>query len=206
MKYIITLLTIVGMLSLTSSAQNVQIEPPARKSAIVRLYDVATGRFFCSGAVVSVNIIVSAAHCMYDHPQGIEVKDKDGKFSGARVIGVRAHDRSDQAVLLGDFSMFEEMKIVTDPAAIVKLIKRNEMQACGFPYAGPLYCTKLDYKGIDVFQFKAHGAGWPGMSGGPVIDEDTGYIVGVITAMSGEDMILSPTINIFYNLGLEEVK
>lgn len=199
------LLLIVG---LAISAMSSQRETPNlnKHSAIVRLYDIATGRFFCSGAVISDHLIVSAAHCMYGHSEGIEVRNKDGKFTGAWVMDYRFKDISDQAVLIGNFTMFEHLPIVTDPAHILYAFRHANLKVCGFPYAGPLFCSEVHFKQIYVFQIMTDGGAWPGMSGGPVFDEDTGYIIGVTTAMSPEGMILSPTVNLFYNLGLDEVK
>lgn len=187
----------------THKPETVQTE---RNPAIVRLYDIGEARFFCSGTVVSDNIVVTAAHCLGDHASGIEVRNQWGKPVGSWVMGSRYEGRSDQGLLIGDFSMFDKMPIVTAPADVMIILKRNSLRACGFPYSGPLYCSTLDYKGLYGFQFAAEGSAWPGMSGGPVIDMETGFLVGVITAMAGDEMLLSPTVNIFYNLGLDEVK
>lgn len=205
MKAKLILLSLLGLISMRGSAQFIQIDMPLRP-AIVRLHDTMTGSFFCSGTVISEQLIVSAAHCMDDHPLGITIMDMQGQPTGSRVMDILAHGRSDQALLVGFFPGFEHIKMVTEPKNVLKLLNNDSLEVCGFPYAGPLFCEHVNYKGIDIFQFRTDGAAWPGMSGGPVIDRDTGYIVGVITAMSPDGMILSPTVNIYYNLGLVEVK
>lgn len=179
-----------------------QASEPVLSDAIVRLEDAETGRFFCTGIVVSHNRIVTAAHCVGETLFGIAmprvtlitVRNSDGvKIAQATVEAFRS-DR-DLAVLHGDFYFLPKMAMDTSPAGI-EASKEHRIMACGYPYGGVLHCVKIKDFRQWVFWMRGQGGLFPGMSGGAVIDLDTGKLIGVNSGMQEEDAILAPLIGI----------
>lgn len=189
---------------------------PNKMDSIVRLHNFS-GDFVCSGTVASPNAIVTAAHCLAGATAGFsmpipafEIRSSSGKPTG--IVGYMAgyNGQADQAVLSGDFRLFSTRNIVTDPKTIIKRFESGKnLMTCGYPYGGHLFCLPINNPKQFLFQFKATSYLFPGMSGGPVIDEDTGAVIAVNTAVStrNEDgdtsVILSPTIEIFASTGTE---
>lgn len=214
------LLVFALVLILTPLLINRKKEVQARSGklpAIVRLYDVKRNAFFCTGFVVSDNMLITAAHCIADyevlgivfkaHIAGVEVRDLHGKKTAASISYSKADVRSDQALIVGDFSMFEHMLIATEPGLVAKISQTGTIKSCGFPYGGPLYCVSLKYEHIEDFQMSFSGDNlFPGMSGGPVFDNKSGIVIGINTGVAGPHQIISPTSNIFYNLGIAVVQ
>jgi hypothetical protein len=68
--------------------------------------------------------------------------------------------------------------------------------ACGYPYGAQLLCTPVTSRGMEWFLWSAQGKLYPGMSGGPVIDLQSGKVIGSNTAVSRDYIILAPLISI----------
>lgn len=210
MKYAIVLVLtyIVAMfVLLTNAAPNVaaQMAPPALKaSAIVRLHEPKTGRFFCSGVVVEEHRVLTAAHCVIDIPPGdkVSVRDLNGHVMGVLATVEGLSERADYAVLRGNFSKFYHMVAETSPLGILNNISNNKRKiiACGFPWSGDLFCTPVTDRIQMNFSIAAQGFLYPGMSGGPVIDVATGHVIGVNSAVNGPMIILAPIIEIYRNI------
>ncbi len=186
---------------------------PAKLPFIVRLHDKKTGRFFCSGSVISDKYILTAGHCvLISMPiidmkmlnlEEIEIRAEDGSATGVTVMAYRAQLQSDLAILTGDLHIFEKAKVITQPAEVIKAYERNNLKACGYPYGGALFCNLIHFRHIRVFAMSAEGYLYPGMSGGPVIDQSTGAIVGVNSAIDGEYLVEVPTTELYSMFDLD---
>lgn len=170
-------------------------------TSIVRLHDAETGRFFCSGVVISDVQILTAAHCIVrDSLFGLEVVKKveiravNDTAMGLYAEVVAANPRQDVAMLSGNFSLFDHMSVEIKPQALEdSYLKSKHLKACGYPAGGALVCTQVKNVKHQLFGFSADGFLYPGMSGGPVIDEETGMVIGVNTAVFESRIYLSPT-------------
>lgn len=184
----------------------------SKYSSIIRLH--GPSGFVCSGTVTGPATIVTAAHCLAGARAVIGATPSfDVRSSTGRPLGITGYlggynGQADQAVLTGDFKLFSTRHVVTDPKLIIKRFEEGKnLMTCGYPYGGQLFCLPINNPKQFLFQFKATSYLWPGMSGGPVIDEETGSVLAVNTAVmlppNGDDtfVILSPTVEIFASTG-----
>lgn len=182
-------------------------------SSIVRLH-TEDGRFFCSGVVISKNLILTAAHCLQDfnplpgiipdelNKAPIEIRTSVNSKTNTYGMAYKAYSRADIGVIVGDFSQFETAPIEKDTEKIHKAFT-NSITACGFPYGGSKACFTNTNLGKFFFHYTStDGALFPGMSGGPVVDSSTGKIVGVNSAVSGDANIYAPIIALEELLGI----
>lgn len=192
-------------------------QPKLLKEAIVRLHN-AQGHFVCSGTVVNDRTVVTAAHCIGGLMTGFfpprlefNVRAEDGKDTGLLGLVAGFHQMSDQAILIGDFSEFQTRPMVTEPREVIRLLTNTEARliACGYPYGGKLYCSRIKNIRQFLFRFSADGYLFPGMSGGPVIDERTGSVIATNFAVTSDNVenptriLINPTIEIFANTDTE---
>lgn len=177
-------------------------------TSIVRLHDASTGRFFCSATVISDTQLLTAAHCVIRESffgtevvEKVEVRAQDGSSLGLYAFLDSANPRQDVALLNGQFKLFDHMQVEIRPQAIEdSFLHSQHLKACGYPAGGQLVCTSVTKVKHQNFGFFASGFLYPGMSGGPVIDEDTGFIIGVNTAVFEDHIYLSPTEELFQQL------
>lgn len=202
MKY---LMIIVGALLVLTFANTGCEKTEARtlqRSAIVRLLDPQSGRFFCSGTVISDKHVLTAAHCVDGFME--VVVQEDAKRSH-KVAGTPKPTREpfDVAIIEGDFKDFTKGKMVIDPNEIIKKLNKT-LVTCGYPMGGELLCNRFEYTNNWIFMFAGKAFLWPGMSGGPVFDAQTGEIIAVNTAVNGADALISPTIELWKVLDIEQ--
>ena len=168
--------------------------------SIVSLYR-KNGDFFCSGVVIGKNYLLTAAHCLNEtgliDKADVTVINSDGSI---KVIGkpVAINMVMDWGLVQGDFS-----KIPSSIVNEASLTPPKMVLACGHPWgAKSLTCQPAVITNNDAFQIKTDGGMvWPGMSGGPVFNPDTGLLIGINTAAYpladyGGGAAFTPTIGI----------
>lgn len=198
----VTLLTVTIINGCVSEEPKVIVQSPSKLHSIVMLYDSIDKRFFCSAVVVTPHLAFTAAHCVVGRPLDIPTilvqasKDSDVAVN-ATVVAYE--QRSDMAIIKGDFRIFDIRGFETVPSAIEDMyLSGNKIISCGYPYGGNLACTPVTEVHRCLFQFCAQGYLFPGMSGGPIIDLSTGKVIGVNTAVQENgEIVLSPIVNIF---------
>ncbi len=177
-------------------------------TSIVRLHDAETGRFFCSGVVISDRQILTAAHCVvraglfsYEIVKKVEIRAENGVALGLYAEFDGANPRQDVALLSGNFNLFDHMEVEVGPQQIDdSFLHSRHLKACGYPAGGALVCSTVKNVRHMNFGFSADGFLYPGMSGGPVIDEETGKVIAVNTAVIDSRIYLSPTEELFNQL------
>lgn len=178
---------------------------PGNVPGLVKL-TTPEGRPFCSGFVVSNTQVVTAAHCVAQGTIfGVQVQQEVTIESIAKnfektIITAESKSvnlRQDSAIIIGDFSKFSKVKISTDPNADI-LANNYRLASCGFPYGGRPVCYTLEQpvKMVDMIGFRV-GQMYAGMSGGPVIDLNTGTVYALNHAVAEGIVIVAPIVNLF---------
>lgn len=183
---------------------------PNKLGSIVRLVN-EEGMTFCTGTVLSADIILTAAHCVLMESAGsepnyrtpIEVRPADNTSLGVYVTAIFVRFQMDQAILKGTFSKFSYRKYITDVGELTLLKGNTKLMACGYPLGGPLYCGRVYYDKPNMFFWKVRGTLIPGMSGGCVLDSE-GSVVATNVAVEGPYSIISPIYNLDIDINRKE--
>lgn len=174
----------------------------SNNNAIIRL--VQNGRTFCSGVVVSDEYIITAAHCIRGAPANepiIEIRTNNNKPSGIMASVLSYNERGDTAILKGNFGMLPTMEVEDDPSEIHRSMLSDSIITCGYPWgSGRLTCTKMSRIRRAFFSYAGIGYLYPGQSGGPTIDLDTGKVLAVNQAVSETEIIVNPLAEVFKDL------
>lgn len=172
------------------------VTEPDKIPGIVRL-STLEGQFFCSGAVISDTEVLTAAHCVTPLTRNmiitsVKVKDSVETTTG---FATMLNPRGDTAIVTGDFKKFSKLKINSNPEDDI-LVNDYDLITCGFPYAGPLVCYRLTetFKMFDVVGGK--GQMYAGMSGGPVIDTNSGVVYAINHGVANSFVLVAPTISL----------
>lgn len=178
---------------------------------IVRLHFASTGRFFCSGTVISATKVLTAGHCfaaaagfMGIARDKISVRSANGAVIDDAAEPLSAEQRSDQGLVIGNFAKAEQAIMITDSSRNIELWGNSKLISCGFPFGGKLFCIPMKNQKQFNFGWSANSFLYPGMSGGPVFDSFTGAIVGINSAVREELSIFATTLEIFANLNVSE--
>lgn len=160
-------------------------------------------KFICSGTVVSNKYVITAGHCITDREEGGIDKDKvfviqnSSKTISVDSKAVAMHPSMDYGLLMGDFTVFQKLEL--DPVSLGFSGKLGPFVTCGFPLGGIDHCQA--FPGPLPFIGYQNAIGkvqlYPGMSGGPVMDLTTGYIVGINSAVGQDYSVFSPIVNFF---------
>ncbi len=178
-------------------------EPSAEQQlpSLIRLHDLKTGRFFCSGTVISANYAVTAAHCLEGRSRrkpSIAIKDINNNDTPITAIAGYYEGRSDLGLLIGDFSKFQTFQATVDTQTIVSILEDSSriIVSCGFPYGGAAFCHAIANVAPFDSGFIGIGYMYPGMSGGPVMDYATRTLVGVNTGTMDQVVYISPVVEV----------
>lgn len=157
--------------------------------------------FFCSGAVISKDFALTAAHCVVNaigllDTKTLHIYSKDNHFTGYATT-VTVDKSRDLALLKGDFSKHTSIKV--DWQGVTQTYMKDlSIYSCGFPSGENLYCSKLDYDGNMFFQMSfKNGQLYRGQSGGPVVvytDFNTPLLIGVNSAVSFNSILVAPVV------------
>ena len=176
----------------------IEVAPPVKQMGIVRLHEVVSGTFVCSGVVIGKTTLFTAAHCIPDE-MVLEVRAANGVRTGIIAYAVGGNPRADLAIMRGRLKRFQPLTYSASPKVILNNIESNARTiiACGFPYGGELLCSPVLDRRMFAFHISGRGYLYPGMSGGPVIDEATGTVIGVNSAVTEKNILLAPLIEIW---------
>lgn len=177
-------------------------QPESPEFPVIRLHRVNPkdgSGFYCSAFVVSNAYAVTAGHCI-EGTSGmtkakIAIYNRELKDTGVVAKAAAINRRGDVGLITGDFSKFRKIRILvsaqeynnviqglTGPgpyAEQMKMMGQPRFIACGYPYGDAMMCSGVRPAGLSTFMIMGSALVFPGMSGGPLIDQDYGIAVGV---------------------------
>lgn len=174
----------------------------AKYSAEIRIFRKFT---MCSAVVISDIYALSAAHCatntfgfMVDEP--ILVLSKNNLYSGVKAKFIAIEKYRDVALLKGDFKEFNT-RVPNFNYSIGD--SYSLYTACGFPGNSDFHCATLKFVKNNFSKYEMSGEPiFQGMSGGPVYDVLNGYIIGVNSAISKDNVIIGPLVGLVDEWGI----
>lgn len=136
---------------------------------------------FCTAFVVDANYAVTAAHCVDSEGHLSEKKyrflNEMGQDDDVEVTAVGYDKDTDLGLLTGDFNNFINLKVDFNNMGF---FPGKPMYACGFPFGQhTLACNMIIPVNNEDLAIRSLGFLRNGMSGGPVIDINTGIAYGV---------------------------
>ena len=172
---------------------------PLKYNGIVRLVS-PEGDTFCTGFVVNEKTVMTAGHCAL--MESFSVVDKDLKFSVKakfNFVNINSMHSVDVATIKGDFSAFEAM--VVDFRQDAKI--GSKVFAAGYGLGGALHISYGTVVGFLKFFIQTKELNLiQGMSGGPMIEAETGKVVGINSRVDEDSQQFTPMINLDTFVGL----
>lgn len=172
--------------------------------SMIRL-ETSEGAFYCSGVVIDGTYALTAAHCVVNSFGNISIKDiaiydSQGVPTGVIAKAAAIDTLRDVALIKGDFTSFK-FAPVDFQGDDVKL--NMILTSCGFPSGEKLFCTDLIHVGNYNFQYRTTGGPiFKGMSGGGVFNKLTGRVIGINSAVTQDNVIVSPLVGFLGNVGI----
>lgn len=164
----------------------------------------------CSAFVISNEYALTAGHCLNDEGDLITEDFKVFTASNQEAGVAKAasyNGRRDFGVLRGNFKKFKKVSVRKEAPLLMEW--SGQFIGCGF-VGGSVKPTCEEFKlmGINTFYLVGQMPVFPGMSGGPVVDYQTGEILGVIIAGNSgpANCIITPLIGFDADLGIELVE
>lgn len=188
------------LLVLPVSAKSVVVEPDLPKlgtppsdpqyDPIIKL--AIKDDAFCSAFVIDANYALTAGHCIDNGFGGmledeIQIQLEDGTDSKITAKAVGINNRTDVGLIKGDFNKFQFLIVnfYTFPINV----REGDYVTCGYPYGQKrLTCVRFVPVNNSYFAIAGKGFLMPGMSGGPMIDLNTGVVLGVNISV-GEGLV-----------------
>lgn len=177
------------------------LNAPTKYPPVIRLYDSGSHTFFCTGAVISANYAVTAGHCLAGRSRRtptIEVRSTEGVVIRQLATAAFYEERSDQGIILGDFSDFNQFAFTVSPALLLQVFTNQEVTlvSCGYPYGGDLFCATFSQRSTSYFGIIGMGYLYPGMSGGPVFEPTQMVLLGINADAMERGVYISPLIEL----------
>lgn len=165
-------------------SQNEKKFSPDGFMPVIRLKTKKDGQFFCSAFVISDVYAMTAAHCLVNEggfmkKEDLEVSDMVDQDTGVVATPAAVNLRVDYGLVMGDFKSFNRVPLKHHLDGF--LGSRGPFSSWGYPWGGEMEVVRMQIlpeinKGFEIHMI---GPIYPGMSGGPVIDESTGQAVGI---------------------------
>ena len=177
------------VLHITSFSNNPDLANP-----IVRIVSENQSTF-CSGAVISAQYVVTAAHCVTTYNKlgvgATTTVQSAGKDTSASAQVVALDEYADVALLLGNFTSFNFFSVDITPQ---RMLTAFPQVSCGYPRGGDFFCTPIFNPRPYRFQVAALSVLRPGMSGGPVLNRN--YQIVAINAAATSEVSLFNTLEV----------
>ncbi len=206
----VLLLTLIAKTPVLIRPKNLRL--PVKFSPVVRL--VEDGRTFCSGVVITKDLLVTAGHCVVEQENKclpphfrmskIEIRADNNKSINVFATTLSYRPQFDTALLKGDFSLFEPRVAIMDFNTLLTFQKKGTpFIACGYPLAGDMVCKKIVFEANEDFVWRVKGLLLPGMSGGPVFSIG-GEVIAINDAVDKNFSIVSPLYNLNFDFPKED--
>lgn len=196
MKHLVLLALVAMMAGCT------KYDPRVCSNKLNPIIRIASAVKYCSAFVINDRFALTAAHCL-DPGDKFLVYSATGQLI-TTAEAYSAYRTLDYGAITGDFSRFSALALATQFACAEHI--PSLYFACGYPGGQrELACTTVRTTNVDTFAVLGIGAGYPGMSGGPVINTATQKVEGVVSAMKEDKFVIAPLVNPFEHLRLLEV-
>jgi len=163
----------------------------------------------CTAFVISNEYALTAAHCLYDadgelRSGNYEVYSVSNQHTGS-ALAAAVEYRRDFGIIRGDFKKYVKARVRFEGSLLEGF--SGKFVGCGF-IAGSIKatCEVFQLTNFNSFMLQGQMAVFPGMSGGPVIDTQTGEVIAVITAgaESSSNALVTPLVGFDAALGIQK--